>query len=122
MTEVSVQIKTHVIRLYGSEEEYYITQEQYDKIMQLSATAKGITLENEYIAFGSIEKILELPQPQRSFFSEMVKYDRPNALASFLKGLDQAIKEAPGSYKLCKPETVELRKRIAKRVEELQAV
>lgn len=119
MNEISTEVKTHVVITY-TDKDYYITEKQFDAIMRQSGDGlKGITLNNDYIAFSQIKTIQQYHPEETNFFKDFVKIEAvgKHAYESMLKGFDQAIKERPGTYKLCNENTVKLRKKIANKVE-----
>lgn len=123
MNQISTQVKTHFIEMDDGKE-YFITLEEYNKIFELSSARKtdGLWLHREYLKFRNVKRIQEIRQPETTkgildHFMERTKGAPKAAYEAMLRGFDRAIKESPGSYKLAKKGTLELRKQIVKKIE-----
>lgn len=121
MTKVSTEVKTHIVQM--RDKDYYITADQQAKLMQASSVPdiKGIWLEGDYVRFAAIESIRPIPQPTKAFMHTFDKtVNRTAAIESMIRGLDRAVKETCGSYNDAKAGTVELRRRMVKKLESLK--
>lgn len=121
MNQLSTEVKSHILTTYENKE-YFITDKQYKNVMQLSGdqSIKGMKIENDYVSFGNIKSIREIKYDKSTIldsFIERIKGAPKVAYEDMLRGLDKSIKESPGTYKLAKPGTLELRKKIVKKIE-----
>lgn len=115
--------QTHIVQLYDTEKEFYISQDQYDKIMDVSGQgSRGIQIGNDYIAFSNIKRIVEIPT-KNTFYGKFEQKigNRKGAIQSLKKGFERAMVEQYGEEwkEKAKPETLELYKRMEKKVSEL---
>lgn len=127
MTQLQTEFKSHCVMMQN-DKEYLLTHKQYENLMDQSSQKKvtGIWMPNgDYINFRDIRSVQEIDlTPKTSIldhFMQRTKGAPKAAYEAMLRGFDRAIKEGPGSYKLAKQGTIEMRKKIVKKIESYNA-
>lgn len=118
MNELSTDIITHVVMTH-SKMKYFITQKQYDALLELSSSGeKGVDIQGEFVAFSSIAEIPfvetyyerfpdQRPQPEMPQFvinnsisiAEIFHTADTDGKEKMIEGLQKFCSENPNSLK-----------------------